>query len=198
MKLVVGLGNIGQQYKNTRHNVGFNVIDLFAEKFNITVNKNKHKAIYGESILYGQKVIIAKPLTYMNLSGESVAEFMNFYKDLELHDILILCDDINLSVGNIKIKKKGSSGGQNGLKNIIRHLSTEEFPRLKIGVGSKPKDYNLADYVLSKFLDDELAEMKKSIATSVEAIDFFIKENSIDNAMNKFNIKNNANVLNIE
>lgn len=193
MKLIVGLGNIGLQYKETRHNVGFDVIDMFADKFNITVNKNKHKSIYGEIIMHDEKVIIAKPLTYMNLSGESVRDFMNFYKDLSLEDILIICDDINLNVGYIKIKKKGSSGGQNGLKNIIKHLNTEEFPRLKIGIGNKPPHYNLADFVLSKFLENEKSDIQKAYENSVDALEFFIKEKSIDNTMNKFNLKNKIN-----
>lgn len=191
MKLIIGLGNPGAEYKWTRHNVGFEAIDKLAYDFNINLNKNKHKAIYGEGIIHGEKVILIKPLTYMNLSGECVRDFFNFYKDLELDDIIILCDDINLPLGSIRIRKKGSDGGQNGLKNIIYQLGTDEFPRLRIGIGQKPDGYNLANYVLGKFSKEEDEEIIAGITLATDALEVFIKdkENGLSNAMNLFNKK---------
>ncbi len=192
MKLIIGLGNPGNEYKWTRHNVGFESIDKLAYDFNITVNKNKFKSIYGEGIIHNEKVLLIKPLTYMNLSGECVRDFVNFYKDLELEDILVICDDINLPLGSIRIRKKGSDGGQNGLKNIIYQLNSDAFPRLRIGVGQKPEHYTLANFVLSKFNKDEEIDIIKGITNATDAIEVFIKdrENGLSNAMNLFNKKN--------
>ncbi len=192
MKLIIGLGNPGNEYKWTRHNVGFEAIDKLAYDFNITVNKNKFKSIYGEGIINNEKVLLIKPLTYMNLSGECVRDFVNFYKDLELEDILVICDDINLPLGSIRIRKKGSDGGQNGLKNIIYQLNSDAFPRLRIGVGQKPEHYTLANFVLSKFNKDEEIDIIKGITNATDAIEVFIKdrENGLSNAMNLFNKKN--------
>lgn len=191
MKLIIGLGNPGAEYKWTRHNVGFETIDKLAYDFNVNLNKNKHKAIYGESIIHGEKVILIKPLTYMNLSGECVRDFFNYYKDLQLDDIIIICDDINLPLGSIRIRKKGSDGGQNGLKNIIYQLGTDEFPRLRIGIGQKPDGYNLANYVLGKFSKDEDKDIISGITLATDALEVFIKdrENGLSNAMNLFNKK---------
>ena len=198
MKLIIGLGNPGTEYKWTRHNVGFEAIDKLAYDFNIQVNKNKYKSIYGEGLIFGEKVLLIKPLTYMNLSGECVRDFLAFYKDLELQDILVICDDINLDIGEIRIRKKGSAGGQNGLKNIIYQLGNENFPRLRIGVGQKPENYNLADYVLSKFTKDEDEKIIEGITKATDAIEIFIKdkEKGLDNAMNKFNKKNKQSKIN--
>lgn len=192
MKLIIGLGNPGIEYKWTRHNVGFETIDKFAYDFNITLNKNKYKSIYGESIIYGEKVILIKPLTYMNLSGECVREFFNFYKDVPLCDIMIICDDVNLPIGSIRIRKKGSDGGQNGLKNIIYQLNNDEFPRLRIGIGKKPEYYTLSNFVLSKFTKEEEQDILSGIKNATNALEMFIKdkENGLSNAMNKFNKKN--------
>ncbi len=198
MKLIIGLGNPGAEYKWTRHNVGFEAIDKLAYDFNIQVNKNKYKSIYGEGLIFGEKVLLIKPLTYMNLSGECVRDFLAFYKDLELQDILVICDDINLDIGEIRIRKKGSAGGQNGLKNIIYQLGNENFPRLRIGVGQKPENYNLANYVLSKFTKDEDEKIIEGITKATDAIEIFIKdkEKGLDNAMNKFNKKNKQSKIN--
>lgn len=191
MKLIIGLGNPGNEYKWTRHNVGFEAIDKLAYDFNINVNKNKFKAIYGEGIIHGEKVLLIKPLTYMNLSGECVRDFLNFYKDIELSDILVICDDINLPLGSIRIRKKGSDGGQNGLKNIIYQLGSDSFPRLRIGIGQKPPHFTLANFVLSKFNKDEEEDIVKGITNATDAIEIFIKdkENGLSNAMNLFNKK---------
>lgn len=192
MKLIIGLGNPGLEYKWTRHNVGFEAIDKLAYDFNINVNKNKFKAIYGEGIIHNEKVLLIKPLTYMNLSGECVRDFLAFYKDLSLDDIIVICDDINLPLGSIRIRKKGSDGGQNGLKNIIYQLNSDEFPRLRIGVGQKPEHYTLANFVLSKFNKDEEMDIIKGITSATDALEIFIKDknNGLSNAMNLFNKKN--------
>ncbi len=192
MKLIIGLGNPGLEYKWTRHNVGFEAIDKLAYDFNINVNKNKYKAIYGEGIIHNEKVILIKPLTYMNLSGECVRDFLAFYKDLSLEDIIVICDDINLPIGTIRIRKKGSDGGQNGLKNIIYHLNSDEFPRVRIGIGQKPEHYTLANFVLSKFNKDEEIDIIKGITSATNALELFIKDknNGLSNAMNLFNKKN--------
>lgn len=192
MKLIIGLGNPGAEYKWTRHNVGFEAIDKFAYDFNINLNKNKFKSIYGEGIIHNEKVLLIKPLTYMNLSGECVRDFFNFYKDLSLNDIIVLCDDINLPLGSIRIRKKGSDGGQNGLKNIIYQLGTEDFPRIRIGIGKKPEGYNLANYVLGKFSKNEDVNIINGITLATEALQVFIKdkEKGLENAMNIFNKKN--------
>ena len=192
MKLVIGLGNPGLEYKWTRHNVGFEAIDKLAYDFNINVNKNKFKAIYGEGIIHNEKVILIKPLTYMNLSGECVRDFLAFYKDLSLEDIIVICDDINLPIGTIRVRKKGSDGGQNGLKNIIYHLNSDEFPRIRIGIGQKPEHYTLANFVLSKFNKDEEIDIVKGITCATDALELFIKDknNGLSNAMNLFNKKN--------
>lgn len=191
MKLIIGLGNPGNEYKWTRHNVGFEAIDKLAYDFNINVNKNKFKAIYGEGIIHGEKVLLIKPLTYMNLSGECVRDFLNFYKDLDISDIMVICDDINLPLGAIRIRKKGSDGGQNGLKNIIYQLGSDNFPRIRIGIGQKPEHFTLANFVLSKFNKDEEVDIVKGITYATEAIEIFIKDrdNGLSNAMNKFNKK---------
>ena len=191
MKLIIGLGNPGSEYKWTRHNVGFETIDKLAYDFNINVNKSKFKAIYGEGIINGEKVLLIKPLTYMNLSGECVRDFFNFYKDISLDDVMVICDDVNLPIGSIRIRKKGSDGGQNGLKNIIYQLNSDEFPRIRIGVGQKPQHYTLANFVLSKFNKDEDEDIIKGITSATDAIQVFIKdkENGLSNAMNLFNKK---------
>lgn len=195
MKLIIGLGNPGAQYKWTRHNVGFEAIDKLAYDFSINLNKNKHRAIYGEGLIHGEKVILIKPLTYMNLSGECVRDFLAFYKDLTLDDIIVLCDDINLPLGSIRIRQKGSAGGQNGLKNIIYQLGSEDFPRIRIGIGQKPAGYDLASYVLGKFSDEDAPFIIEGITLATQALEVFIKdrEKGLSNAMNLFNrIKKSA------
>ncbi len=186
MYLVAGLGNPGRQYDMTRHNIGFVVIDYLADKLGIKVKKLKFKAIYGEGTIGSEKVILAKPQTYMNLSGESVREFANFYK-IPNENIIIIHDDISLSAGRLRIREKGSAGGHNGLKSIIYQLSSDEFVRIKIGVGApQNKDYELADYVLGRFTKEEIPVLEESIKKAAESVEEIIK-NGAQSAMNKFN-----------
>ena len=145
MYIIVGLGNPGREYAGTRHNIGFDVIDRLAEEEHMNVLEKKHKAIIGKGYVAGQKVILAKPQTYMNLSGESIRELVDYYKVDETCELIVISDDISLEVGQIRIRKKGSAGGHNGLKNMIAHLGHDQFLRVKMGVGEKPEDYDLAD-----------------------------------------------------
>ena len=188
MFIIVGLGNPGKDYTNTRHNIGFDVIDALADLAGISVIEKKHKAIIGKGILDGQKVILAKPQTYMNLSGESVREIIDYYKVDEEQELIVISDDISLDVGNIRVRKKGSAGGHNGLKNIIAHLGHDTFMRVKMGVGEKPKGYDLADYVLGHFTSDERKAMNEAAKTATEAIRMMMA-GDVDKAMNQYNKK---------
>ena len=188
MFIIVGLGNPGKDYTNTRHNVGFDVIDALADIAGISVIEKKHKAIIGKGVLDGQKVILAKPQTYMNLSGESVREIIDYYKVDEEQELIVISDDISLDVGNIRVRKKGSAGGHNGLKNIIAHLGHDTFMRVKMGVGEKPKGYDLADYVLGHFTADERKVMNDAAKTATEAIRLMMA-GDVDKAMNQYNKK---------
>lgn len=188
MFVIVGLGNPTAEYAGTRHNVGFDVIDTIAEKYNISVTERKHRAFCGKGIIAGQKVILVKPQTYMNLSGESVRSVLDFYKvDVET-ELLVIFDDVSLDVGQLRIRKKGSAGGHNGIKNIIQHVGTNVFQRIKVGVGEKPKDYDLADYVLGHFSKAEKEEMEEGYKKAVSAVEFMV-QGEIDAAMNEFNKK---------
>lgn len=189
MYIIVGLGNPGKDYANTRHNIGFDVIDKLAETENISVLEKKHKAIIGKGYIDGQKVILVKPQTYMNLSGESVREAIDYYKADEKEELIVISDDISLSPGQIRIRKKGSAGGHNGLKNIIQHLGHDEFQRIKMGVGEKPKGYDLADYVLGHFTAEERKIMDKATAEAAQAIKMMMQSGA-DAAMNVYNKKN--------
>ena len=185
MKIIVGLGNPGAKYAGTRHNVGFSVIDEYAERHNIRMDTNKHKAIIGKGIVDGEKVILAMPQTFMNLSGESVRAIMDFYK-CKPDDLIIVYDDIDLDVGKLRIRQKGSAGGHNGMKNIISHLGTQEFVRVRVGIGKKPDRMDLADYVLSRFGKDELPEIKAGCDNACDAIALILKDSAAA-AMNKYN-----------
>ncbi|MBQ7775946.1 MAG: aminoacyl-tRNA hydrolase [Lachnospiraceae bacterium] len=188
MFIIVGLGNPGKDYTNTRHNIGFDVIDALADVAGISVIEKKHKAIIGKGVLDGQKVILAKPQTYMNLSGESVRDIIDYYKVDEEQELIVISDDISLDVGNIRVRKKGSAGGHNGLKNIIAHLGHDTFMRVKMGVGEKPKGYDLADYVLGHFTADERKVMNEAAKSATEAIRMMMA-GDVDKAMNEFNKK---------
>ena len=188
MFVIVGLGNPTKEYDGTRHNVGFAVIDAIADKYNINVTERKGRAFCGKGIIEGQKVLLAKPQTYMNLSGESVRSLIDFYKIDEEEELLIIYDDISLDVGQIRIRKKGSAGGHNGIKNIIAHLGTNVFQRIKVGVGEKPKEYDLADYVLGHFTKAEKEAMEEGCKSVIEAIELILR-GEIDTAMNQFNKK---------
>lgn len=188
MYIIVGLGNPGKDYQNTRHNIGFDVIDTLADMAGISVIEKKHKAIIGKGVIDGQKVILVKPQTYMNLSGESVREVIDYYKVDEEEELIVISDDISLDVGMLRVRKKGSAGGHNGLKNIIQHLGHDTFMRIKMGVGEKPKGYDLADYVLGHFTQDERKTMDAAAKSATEAIRMMMA-GDVDKAMNMFNKK---------
>ena len=188
MFIIVGLGNPTKEYEGTRHNVGFEVIDAIADKYNITVTERKGRAFCGKGMIAGQKVLLAKPQTYMNLSGESVRSLIDFYKIDEETELLVIFDDISLDVGQMRIRKKGSAGGHNGIKNIIAHLGTNVFQRIKVGVGEKPKEYDLADYVLGHFSKAEKEEMEQGYKRVIEAVELIL-QGDIEFAMNQFNKK---------
>ena len=188
MYIIVGLGNPKKEYDNTRHNIGFDVIDALAEENRIGMTEKKHKAIIGKGIVGGQKVILVKPQTYMNLSGESVRELIDYYKVDETEELIVISDDISLDVGQLRIRKKGSAGGHNGLKNIILHLGHDTFQRIKMGVGEKPKHFDLADYVLGHFSKEERIVMNDSIKDACRAIEMMINDDT-DGAMNIYNKK---------
>ena len=169
MYLIAGLGNPSRTYEGTRHNIGFTMIDAIGNKFGIDVTTKKHKALVGRGIIDGMRVILAKPQTYMNLSGESIREIADFYK-IEPENIIIIYDDISLDVGQLRIRKKGSAGGHNGIKNIIAHLGTQEFPRIKVGIGNKPEGWDLADYVLSKYSKAEQEALEEASEGVIGAV----------------------------
>ncbi len=169
MYIIAGLGNPTAQYAHTRHNVGFDTIDVLAEKYNINVNESKFKALCGSGYIEGQKVLLLKPLTYMNLSGEAIRAAADFYKIDPEEELIVLCDDINLDPGRIRIREKGSAGGHNGLKNIILHCGTDAFTRIKIGVGEKPKERDLADWVLARFPKEEEETMAQAFKDAADA-----------------------------
>lgn len=186
MYLIVGLGNPGREYENTRHNAGYMVVDALAEKCGIDVLEKKHKALIGKGVVAGQKCILMKPLTYMNLSGESVMDACQYYKIDPTQELIVISDDISLEVGKLRIRKKGSAGGHNGLKNIIAHFGHDTFMRLKVGVGNKPPRMDLADYVLGHFTKEERTLMEEAAERGAKAIQAILTEGP-DKAMNLFN-----------
>lgn len=188
MFIIAGLGNPTLQYRGTRHNVGFDVIDTLADKYNIAVETRKSRALIGKGIIAGQKVLLVKPQTYMNLSGESIGELVSYYKVDEEQELLVIYDDVSLDVGQLRIRRKGSAGGHNGIKDIIRHLGTDVFPRIKIGVGEKPKGYDLADFVLGHFSREEREMMEEGYQKAAEAVEMILA-GELDEAMNVFNRK---------
>lgn len=188
MFIIVGLGNPTKEYEGTRHNVGFEVIDRIADKYNISVTERKSRAFCGKGIIAGQKVLLVKPQTYMNLSGESVRGLVDYYKIDEESELLVIFDDISLDVGQLRIRKKGSAGGHNGIKNIIAHLGSNVFNRIKVGVGEKPKEYDLADYVLGHFSKAEQEVMEDGYKDAIQAVELIL-QGEIDGAMNQFNKK---------
>mgnify|MGYP004616872327 FL=1 len=188
MYIIVGLGNFAKEYVNARHNIGFDVIDKLAEQENIAMLEKKHKAVIGKGVVAGQKCILAKPVTFMNLSGESVRELIDYYKADETTELIVISDDISLAVGQLRVRKKGSAGGHNGLKNIIAHLGHDSFIRIKVGVGEKPKGWDLADYVLGHFSPQERTLMDEAALRAADAIRTIITQGA-DVAMNEFNRK---------
>ena len=188
MYMIAGLGNPKREYDNTRHNIGFALIDALADQYNISVMDMKHKALTGKGMINGQKVILVKPLTFMNLSGESIRPIVDYYKIDVSTELIVISDDISLPPGQIRVRKKGSAGGHNGLKNIIQHLGSEEFQRIRIGVGEKPAGYDLADYVLGHFSKEEQPLIREGVEKAMKAATMML-EGDVDRAMNEFNRK---------
>ena len=186
MFLIAGLGNPDKKYEKTRHNIGFDTVDALAEKYNISITEKKHKALCGSGVIEGVKVILAKPQTYMNLSGESIAEIVNFYKLDPESEMLIIFDDISLAPGNIRVRKKGSAGGHNGIKSIISSVGTSNFMRIKVGVGEKPQGWDLADHVLGRFSSGDRKLVDEAIEFAADAVEKIITDGP-DAAMNEYN-----------
>lgn len=184
--LIVGLGNPGRQYENTRHNAGFICLDYIAEELGVKVNRVKFKSAVGEAKIGGKKCLLVKPSTFMNLSGQAVTEAMNFYK-IPPERTIILFDDISLDVGCLRIRRRGSDGGQNGMKNIIYISGSEDFPRVKVGIGHKPHpDYDLKDWVLSRFSEKDAKTIKELLPHVKDAVELIV-DGKIDEAMNRYN-----------
>ncbi|WP_414054680.1 aminoacyl-tRNA hydrolase [Macrococcus equi] len=186
MKCIVGLGNIGKKYEDTRHNVGFMVIDAFLKKHNIELDKQKFKGNYAIATIKGEKVLLIEPMTYMNLSGEAVRPLMDYYK-VDIEDLVVLYDDLDMPQGRIRIRQKGSAGGQNGMRSIIQHLGTQEFKRIRLGIGRPEGRKPVVDYVLQKFSSDEMITMQKVIDHTIEALETFIGGEKFENVMNQYN-----------
>lgn len=185
MFIVVGLGNPGNQFANTKHNIGFVTLDYLANLHNIKLNKIKHKAVIGEGSIAGEKLMLVKPQTYMNTSGECVMELVNFYK-LPLENLILIYDDIDLPLGKVRIRPSGSSGTHNGMRSIIYLLNKHDFPRIRIGVGKQPDYMDLADYVMTKFNKDEVPVIEEAVKKAALSVEEIIR-NGINTAMNKYN-----------
>lgn len=185
MYLIVGLGNPEPEYSKTRHNMGFDVINKLSKEFNINVNKEKFNALYGSGTILGEKIILVKPQTYMNLSGEAIRPLANFYK-IEPENIIVIFDDIDIETGITKIRKKGGPGTHNGMKSVVHELGTQEFPRIRVGTGSTEKIYNLVNYVITKVDDNEYVKLETGINKAIEDVKAIL-EFGIDKAMNKLN-----------
>lgn len=188
MYIIAGLGNPGKEYENTRHNAGFNVIDALAEKYNIGVSEKAHKALVGKGYIEGTKVILVKPQTYMNNSGESLREITDYYKVDPENELIVIYDDISLNVGMLRIRDKGSAGGHNGIKSIISHLGTQTFLRIKVGVGDKIPEMDLADHVLGHFSKEDKEVMKGSFEKARDAV-VMLLSGDVEKAMNVYNRK---------
>lgn len=188
MYIIAGLGNPGRQYEKTRHNAGFDVIDELAEQYNIRIDEKRHNALCGKGIIAGQKVVLVKPQTFMNLSGDSIAGVLNYYKLNAASQLVVVFDDISLAPGRIRIRKKGSAGGHNGIKNIIARTGTQDFARVKIGVGEKPNGWDLADHVLGRMDKADREAMESVFPDAVRAIELIV-QGEIDQAMNDYNAK---------
>lgn len=188
MFIIVGLGNPDRKYAGTRHNIGFSAITALCDAYGISMDTKKHKAVCGRGIIQGQKVLLAMPQTYMNLSGESVRELVDFYKIDAESELLVIYDDVALAPGKLRIRAQGSAGGHNGIKNIIAHLGTQKFARVRIGVGEKPAGWDLADYVLGRFPKEEEPLIREALERTTKACECIVTDN-IESAMNQFNGK---------
>lgn len=185
MYIIIGLGNPGREYEKTRHNTGFMVLDKISDKYKIDISKEKHIALVGTGTIEGEKVILVKPQTFMNLSGESVQEIMNFYKE-DINNLIVIFDDIDLPVGTIRIKQNGSAGTHNGVKSIVKELNSENFKRIKVGIGGPNEKVDLIGHVLGKFSNEEITKIDESMTNAAEAVVDIIK-NGVLKAMNKYN-----------
>lgn len=186
MYIIVGLGNPERKYDGTRHNIGFSAVTALADANNISIDTEKHKALIGKGVIAGQKVILAEPLTYMNLSGESVRELVGYYKISPSEELIVIYDDVALKPGRLRIRAKGSAGGHNGIKSIISHLGSQEFYRIRIGVGEKPAGWDLADYVLGRFPKEEEPIIRDALERAADACSVIMAQ-GINAAMNQFN-----------
>lgn len=185
MYIIAGLGNPGKEYEGTRHNTGFMVLDKIAERYNIEIKKEKNKALIGSGEIYGTKVILIKPQTYMNLSGVAASAVLNFYKE-PIENFIAIFDDLDLPVGKIRIKERGSAGTHNGVKSLVNELGTEDFKRVKVGIGSSNSKIDMINFVLGKFTDEEKREIEKSTDMAMDAVIKIVSE-GISRAMNEFN-----------
>jgi len=185
MYIIAGLGNPTKEYSGTRHNVGFAVIDKLADEYNISMDIKKHKAICGKGVIAGQKVVLVKPQTFMNLSGESLREVIDFYKE-DIDKMLVIFDDISLDVGKLRLRPMGSAGGHNGIKSIIANLGTDQFKRIKFGVGDKPRGYDLANWVLGRFSKEQQEVVNEGLANACKAVETILSD-GIEVGMNKYN-----------
>ena len=188
MYIIAGLGNPGKQYAHTRHNAGFEAIEKLSDRYGIAIETKKFQALCGSGVIEGQKVLLLKPQTYMNLSGESLRAACDFYKIDPEEELIVLYDDISLEPGQLRIRKKGSAGGHNGMKSIIQHLGTQIFKRVKIGVGEKPAGYDLADYVLGHFSKEDWSEMTGAFDRAAQAAARLVTEDA-EHVMNEFNTR---------
>lgn len=187
MKVIFGLGNYGREYAGTRHNMGFDTVTALADKLNIRLDTKKFKGLCGFGYIGAEKIILVQPQTYMNLSGECVREILDFFK-LTNDDIIVVYDDISLEPGQLRVRKKGSAGGHNGIKSVIAHLGTDEFDRVKVGVGAKPEGWDLADYVLSRFTAEQEKEIRNAVKEAAVCCETIVRDGA-DAAMNIFNRK---------
>jgi PTH1 family peptidyl-tRNA hydrolase len=185
MKCIVGLGNPGKQYEQTRHNIGFEVIDALSSQFSIPLNQSKFKGLYGIGLLNGEKVLLLKPLTYMNLSGESIRAVMDYYQ-IELEDLLVIYDDLDLPVGKIRLRQKGSPGGHNGIKSAVAHLGTQQFNRIRIGIARPEPGMSVPDYVLGRFRPEERPFTEDAVKKSAEACSAWLEKPFLQ-VMNEYN-----------
>ena len=189
MKLIAGLGNPGAEYSGTRHNVGFEVIELLGKRHRITVAKREHKSVLGDGVIGGERVLLARPMTFMNLSGDAVSELCRYFK-IEYEDVIVILDDVALPPGRLRLRMQGSAGGHNGLANILQRLQTQNIPRIRIGVGS-PRPGQLINHVLSRFQLDEIPTIQEACETAADAVELAV-QSGFELAMNRFNFSSNT------
>lgn len=185
MYLIIGLGNPEEEYSKTRHNMGFDTINNIAEKYNINVSRRQFDGLYGKGIIEGESVVLIKPQTYMNLSGKSVKQFVDFYK-VDIENIIVIYDDMDIDIGNVKLRKKGGAGGHNGMKSVIQEIASDNFSRVRVGIGKPKYKTDVINYVIGPIPEEEYIELSKSTSNAAQAVIEIIKS-GIDNAMNKFN-----------